>query len=184
MTTEQWVQVLQTHAKLVERCAWKCMDPEQFGDSMLQMLKEVGRFTVKIRRTDVALALKKSKLSLSSAECALFIEKLCGCVSHCKKRLRDAGSGVRLPKSYSVLLGVWRRHHGREATQKLLDDEKKKPSKAQAKKPNKDHEEKTTEKEDIRSIFGLEPKQTLQLDLISTSSGSSFLEEVLPSGEC
>ena len=215
MSVQQLVEVLRAHSKLVERCSWKAMDPEQFADSFLAVLKEVGRFTVKVNKTQLLAALMKSKVSLTSPEMDLFCEKFTTCIKHCKKRLRDAGSGARLPKSYKVMYQVWKKNHGKGKSPKkkmmMKEDEETQAGKAsedtketqegdalkepqEGEKPKETQEGKASKKtqermaskvgeaiakgDELRALFGLPPKKVIKMDIASSSSETSFLEEV------
>ena len=159
------------------------MDPEQFADALLPALKEMAALTIKVRRLDLHKALLQSKLPLTTGEVELLVEKFCTCLKHCKKRLRDAGSGVRLPKSYVCLLGVWKKHHGKASLKSKKSSLKKKLQEEEGETKEQEGKLQVEAKEGegkqhIRDVFGLPMKQKMvPVDLVSSSSGSSFLEE-------
>ena len=187
MTQGQWLDILKVHAKQIERLAWKTMDYDQFIVDMIKLLKEVARLTLRLCEKQLARQMRHASLSLTSSECDLFTTKLCKSVSHLKKRLRDSGSGVRLPKCYTEIDRVWARSHGKshrkeskevnkkssfgqeegkEVQEQSKDDESKAEDKEEA------GEEKRGEAEDIRSVFGLPAKELVKMNLLSPSSGS------------
>ena len=193
----QWAELLIQFTKPIERASWKGMDSEEFGEAMLPLLKEVAKLSVRVSKTELRLGLTAAKLSLSPAEQDLFADKLSWCISYCKRRVRNCGSGVRLPKFVTSLLSVWQRHHGKrrgtkarkkaqvmlptqdqkEDQGKLEQDQRKKEDQG---KVEKDEDPK---KENIREVFGLPPKMVAEeVEEILSSGSSAFLEEVSTQG--
>ena len=98
--------VLGEHARAIERLGWKGMDSDEFALAFLPLLKQLGRYTIKLNKTDVRKALAGAHLAVTVAEMDLYANKLCGTLSYIKRRLRDKGSGTRLPDHCKTLLKV------------------------------------------------------------------------------
>ena len=154
----------------------------------MPLLKEVGKLSIRISKTELRQGLNLCKLSLSPAELDNFANKCSNCITYCKRRLRDAGSGARLPKFIHTLVAIWQRHHGKrrstsqkkkrkakgqEATNEM--EETKQKDKEDTKQEDK---EDTKQKRDIRSVFGLPAKVVDQVDVPSSSESNAFLDEV------
>ena len=167
MTDAQWVDLLQTHCKLIERCGWQNMGYEQFIDSMLGFLKQLATHTVVLCKRRLRSSMAKAKLSLTPGEMDQFVDKLQNPWTHIKKRIRDAGSGTRLPKSFTSVMSVWKKFHGKKGKEK----KEKKEKDTKEKQENQD-------KPDIRAAFGLPPRVLDQVDLVSLSSSATSLFEV------
>ena len=98
---------------IVERMGWRNMDPEQFCSHCLPLLSELAKRTVRVSKKDILAAIQAAKLQLSAPECALFVEKIATTWEYVKRKLRDAGSGARLPASCATPAKIWQRHHCR-----------------------------------------------------------------------
>ena len=107
----QLLQVISDHATVLQRTGWKAMDPSQIAGHLQAFLKAIGKYTVRISKLELQKALHKSKLTLTSSEQHLLVEKIATCLSWVKRRLQDAGSGKRLPQECSSLVRVWEKHH-------------------------------------------------------------------------
>ena len=164
-----------------EACLEKPWDYDQFIVDMIKLLKEVARLTLRLCEKQLARQMRHASLSLTSSECDLFATKLCKSVTHLKKRLRDSGSGVRLPKCFADIDRVWARCHGKshrkeskEVQNKNQVVEKGKEDEDNKAGDDKERgEEEGGEAEDIRSVFGLLAKEVVALNLVSPSSKSS-----------
>ena len=107
----QLVLIVSENATLLQRACWKTMDPSQIAGHLLPLLKSVGKFTVRLSKVGFLRALRKAQLSLTSSELSLLVEKVSTCLAWVKARLRDAGSGARLPAECSSLIRIWERYH-------------------------------------------------------------------------
>ena len=194
------VAIFQDHASKLERQAWTNMNPEEFSESFLGLMKDLANATYKLRKSDCLRALRVSKLSLTPAELDLLAEKIKNTVRYARKRLRDCGSGKRLPMPVQALLKIWAKKPkkervkalDKEGRQEALDKEgreealaKEGREEALAKESPKlqqgpsESEGGSMEKKNIRDVFGLPKKQTpaeiidLEETCVATSSAAS-----------
>ena len=105
----EYIQIFQEHNKSLSRMAWKNMDCEEFNEGFLGLLKSLAKVTKKIRKSDLKRSLQRAKLNLTAAEGDLLVTKLFGSISFTRKKLRDAGSGKRLPPSCQTIRNIWGR---------------------------------------------------------------------------
>ena len=92
----------QENARSLERLGWKNLDSQQFSQAQLPLLKSLAR-EGGLTKSSLKAGVAQAKLSMSSAEQDLLVEKIKNCFSWCRKRLRDAGSGVNLPSSVKAV---------------------------------------------------------------------------------
>ena len=107
----QLVLIVSETAILLQRACWKTMDPSQIAGRLLPLLKSIGKFTVRVSKIGLLKALRKAQLSLTSSELSLLVEKVSTCLAWVKAKLRDEGSGARLPAECLSLIHIWERYH-------------------------------------------------------------------------
>ena len=107
------------------------------------------------KKSQLCEILELGSWNLSSAEATLFARKIKDAVSFCKRKRRDAGSGKFMNPAVQTLLKTLKVKKAASAT-------KKDTSPPQPTSPSK---------KDIRSVFGLEEKQSV--DMVSVASSSS-----------
>ena len=106
-------KVLVGHGRAIERGGWHAMNSEEFCDSFLGLLKELGRHSLKLNKSEVRKSLANAHLRLTPAEMDHFSRKLTDSISYVKRRLRQKGSGKRLPAACRSLAKV---HHHKNMT--------------------------------------------------------------------
>ena len=82
------------------------MNSEEFVESNIGLLKQIGRHTLRLNKSSVRKSLARGHLQLSVAEIDFFADKLTNAISYVKRRLRDQGSGKYLPGPCRSLLKV------------------------------------------------------------------------------
>ena len=142
------IQVLQKYSKTISRMTWRNMDSEQFAEANLDMMKELSKVSMAFRKSDLRRSLAASKISLTGAEQALLVTKIRECVTYCRRKHRDSGSGKFMPHAVKSLLRLWSQKCTSKASRK----------KAAAKIDSKpDMKETSQDPPNIREIFGLKP---------------------------
>ena len=132
ITEKQIEDIVRDHVRSLSRLGWKAMDPMEFAEAHLDFMKSLARHTVRLNKQAFAAAVRKCKTGLSSSEVDLLTEKVTNCISAMKKRLRDAGSGVRLPGPAQAMQKAWKKHETKSRPKK--GKEEKKQEKEQEKK--------------------------------------------------
>ena len=106
ITDASLTKIMVEHCKQIEREGWKAMNSEEFVAAFLPLLKSVGAHTLKLNRSDVRKALARGHLKMSAVVMDHFSQKLCDAIKYVKRRLRQKGSGVRLPAPCRILFKV------------------------------------------------------------------------------
>ena len=176
------------HAKQLERMSWKAMDFDEFSESYLKLLQDLGRLTIRVNRVMLKKALANSHLSLTTSEMALLSDKVMGTINYIKTRLRDAGSGKCLPTPAVSLNKIWSSHH----TPKADPTKPAKPSRSSTSTSLTTSMPSSSSAgpypKDIRSVFGLEPKvekkssndDMMDVVSVSESEGSDARKASVP----
>ena len=157
--------LLQEHSKTVERMGWKATDHEEFCEHMLAFLKPLCRLTVRINKSDMRKACARAHLSLTPTEIDLFASKVNDSIKWAKRRLRDMGSGARLPGCVKILNRAWREHE-RKTKEKMKEESQKVKEKQKDPKGKEEQleslspQEKEEQVESLRSLFGLPEEST------------------------
>ena len=178
ITESQLKSLFIEHKKDIERMTWKAMDPSEFSSSFLQFLTGLAKHTVRVNKVEMATALNRAKLTLSPAECDRWAEKVSNTIKFVKKKLRDAGSGKRLSPPILSLQRAWKKHAKKGAEKgpgasKKGASEKGASNSASEKGASKKGASEVTSadelmKTDIRSVLGLGPKITAEVDVVSS----------------
>ena len=161
------------------------MDPSEFADSFFELCKAIALCTVRLNKAKLRSGISGAKLGLSVAEVDLLAEKICTCFEWAKRKLRDSGSGSRLPPSVRGLRRTWKKHCKTQQKEKETKDNPKKMEEKhdEAETMEEKHDEAETmeeaesEKKDIRDVFGLGPKEVNVVDEIALVCSSSDAED-------
>ena len=140
----------QDHTKVIERLGWKNMDSQEFAQAHLSLLKGLAKTGGSLAKSALRKGIQGARFTLTAPEADLLVEKLHGTLSWCRRRLRDAGSGVYLPGEIKTIARAWGKLSSTSKTSKKAT--KKDPEKAASPDPD------VHEVKDIRSVFGLPPK--------------------------
>ena len=181
----QLLQVLQEHAKGIERLAWKHNDSEEFAEGQLRMLKSMAGLGYGVKKSVLRRTLPHAKLSLSNAEGELFIEKVHSAFSYIKRKLRNRGSGLHLPMACNQILKVWSRIGKEKKMRNKSSDETLQLGKADVKhveqSPTPIMEQRPKH---IRETLGIPPKKAGPLvSLLSDDDDDDAAPELLEEEE-
>ena len=179
ITQKQIQEIVVANQKSLERLAWKGMDPMEFTEAFLPLLKSIAAHSVRIKKVDFGSAVRKCKTSLTSAEIDLLTEKVSTSIYSVKKRLRDAGSGAFLPAAVISMRKAWKKHETKpKAKKEIVKEDKPSDTNLPQTKDVEDIEQDMDKAptDDIRNIFGLPQKAIMdKIDLLSSSSDQDWV---------
>ena len=162
----EFLEVLNQHNKAIQRLGWKNMDSEEFSETYLAFLKDLGNVTKALRKSDLMKALSTTKLTITMAEAELLARKVKDAISYCRRRIRDSGSGKRLPRPVLAMIKIWSRTSQKKVSR--VNEKPMEPAKMEKEPPKK------LEKQSLRDIFGLGKAQKAPcVDLIASGAASS-----------
>ena len=180
------LNVFQENSKVIERLSWKNLDTQQFAQAQLPLLKGLAQASVSLPKSLLRTSIQHAKLTLSPSECELLLEKIKNTFQWCRKRLRDAGSGVHLPMEVRAVGRLWSK--GKLGSKKKSQKAPKKKALSVEKKDLKEkaisvenEDPKTKANYDIRSVFGLPGKAVDVVAIPSESDTESGLPSPLES---
>ena len=145
------LQIFRDNEKAIERMGWKNYDREEFVSAFLKMMNSLAAIGNRFNTEKHKHAINVAKLNITGAEAQLFCRKITDTFTYIKKKIRDSGSGTRLPIACIQVSKVWC----------------KKP-KAEGKAGGK----RGAKPQNIRDTLGLGPKEPpIILDIPSDSEG-------------
>ena len=97
------------HNKSIERMQWKNNDAQEFCQGCLPLLKGLSKTSPNPPKSQLRKALQAAKLSISSSEAELLIEKIRSSMKWARAKLRNSGSGAFLPAEVKTLGKLWAR---------------------------------------------------------------------------
>ena len=142
------VKIFRDNERVIERLGWKNYDSEEFAEGLFKMVKSLAEIDDKYNKKDLRVAMDATKLSITSSEADLFCRKINDTISYIKRKLRDSGSGARLPMPCKKIGKMWG----------LQKKEAKAKAKAKA-QADKDDGKADANPINIRETLGLPPKR-------------------------
>ena len=100
----QILQILNENNKSIERLGWKNFDCEEFSSAFLKMMKFLVQVAPSITKGLLRKNIGATKLVISGAEAELLVSKIKDTITYVKRKIRDNGSGKRLPMPCQALL--------------------------------------------------------------------------------
>ena len=172
---EKLVQAFIDHSKPIERVGWKNNDAQEFCQFGMGLLKSIARAGfLNAPKSELKQAIGSAKLTLSSSEAELLVEKIRSSLKWVREKRRNAGSGAFLPPEVKALgkLFVKNPNLSRSKAQKNIgqDDNQKKETKEV--EPG------------LRDLFGLPEKSPALEDdeeILVSSDSDSIIPAALPS---
>ena len=159
---EKLVHCFQDYTKVIERLGWKNMDSQEFAQAHLPLLKALAKIGGSLAKSALRKGVQGARFTLTYPEADLLVEKLHGTFRWCRRRLRDAGSGVYLPGEIKAIARAWGKVTSKSKT---------------SQKPTKQDPD-VADVKNIRSLFGLPPKKAKEVVSIPDSDDDDDEEEI------
>ena len=166
------VHIFRENERVIERLGWKNYDSEEFAEGLFKLVKSLAEIDDRYNKKDLRVAVDTTKLSITPSEADLLCRKINDTMSYIKRKLRDSGSGARLPVPCKKIGKIWNKNK--------KEGKAKAKAKAKADKAAGNADGKADDKagaKNIRETLGLPPKKALLCLKVSDSESEDEEEE-------